>query len=276
MALTVNTNLASISALNNLNATNTKLKSVFGRISSGMRINKAGDDAAGLAVAENLDSTSRSLTVAQRNANDGMSVLQVAEGASSEVSNILKRMRELAVQSSSETLDDGERTYIQDEFVELGAEVDRIAATTNFNGVSLASGATTTLDVQVGINDTVNDRLTITLGDLRSTVLGVDVASVDLSAATKAQAALTTIDTALDSVNSIRSGFGAIQNRLESTIANLETYNENLQAAKSQILDADFAAEAAEMSKLQIMQQAGTAVLSQANSINTSAISLLQ
>lgn len=276
MALTVNTNLASISAINNLNRTNGRLNEVFGRISSGMRINKAGDDAAGLAVAENLDATARSLDVARRNANDGMSLLNVAEGSTAEVGNIIKRMRELAVQSSSETLDDGERTYLQDEYSQLASEVDRIASTTNFNGVTITNGSSTTLDVQVGINDSINDRLTIQLGDLRGTILGIDTGNMDLSSSTKAQAALTTIDTALDSVNSIRSGFGAIQNRLESTISNIETYTENIYAAKSQILDADFAAEAAEMSKLQIMQQAGTAVLTQANAINASAITLLQ
>lgn len=275
MALTVNTNLASISALNNLNRTNRSLSATFGRISSGMRINQAGDDAAGLAVAENLDSAARSLEVAKRNTNDGMSVLSIAEGASSEVGNIIKRMRELAVQSSSETLDDDERAYLQDEFTQLAGEVDRIASTTEFNGVQLADGSATSIDVQVGIQDSINDRLSISLGDLRGTVLGVDTGSLDLSAATKAQAALTAIDAAQDTVNSYRAGFGATQNRMEITLSNLETYTENISAAKSQILDADFAKEAADMSKFQIMQQAGTAILAQANTINQGALRLL-
>ncbi len=275
MGLTVNTNLSSITALNNLNKTNRSLSSSFARISSGMRITKAGDDAAGLAVSENLDAAHRSLVVAKRNTNDGVSVVQVAEGATAEVENILKRMRELAVQSSSETLDDDERVYIQDEFTELAAEVDRIGSTTNFNGVALTDGTNTALDVQVGSNDTVNDRLGVDLGDLRATVLGVDTGSIDLSSATTAQAALTDLDTAIDTVNGYRSSYGAVQNRLESALANLESYTENISAAKSQILDADFAAEAAEMSKLQIMQQAGVAILGQANALNQGALQLI-
>ncbi|MBN2801390.1 MAG: flagellin FliC [Deltaproteobacteria bacterium] len=275
MALTVNTNMASSNALNHLNNTNRSLSNSFRKISSGLRISRAGDDAAGLAVAENLSSAGGSLRQAARNTNDGISVIQTAEGATAEVGNILKRMRELAVQSSSETLADGERAYIQDEYVQAAGEVDRIAAVTNFNGVALGDGSTTSIDVQVGIDNTANDRIAITLGDLTSTTLGVDTGSVDLSTSAGAQTALTTIDTALDTVSGYRSDFGASQNRLESALNNLETYTENLSAAESQIRDADFAYETAEMAKFQIMQQAGIAVLGQANAMNQGALRLV-
>ena len=275
MALTVNTNSTAMSALNHLNNTNSALSDTFGRISSGLRINSASDDAAGLAVAENLDAQSRSLRQAARNTNDGISTIQTAEGSTNEVGNILKRMRELAVQSSSETLQDDEREYIQDEFEQLSSEVDRIASTTNFNGVSLSDGSSTQLSVQVGIYDTSNDRITFELGDLRATSLGIDTGNVDLSAASSAQSAIDTIDTALDSVNGYRSEFGAAQNRLESSLANLQTYTENISAAESRIRDADFAHETAEMSKYQIMQNAGVAVLGQANSLNQGALRLI-
>lgn len=275
MALTVNTNMASMNALNNLNGTNRNLSTSFRKISSGLRITQAGDDAAGLAVAENLDAASRSLQQAARNTNDGISVVQVAEGATAEVGNILKRMRELAVESSSETLADSERAYVQDEYEQLEGEIGRISAVTEFNGVALSDGTNTQLDVQVGINDTADDRISITLGDLSSDTLGVDTASIDLSTATGAQSALTSIDSAIDTVNSYRSDFGSVQNRLESSLSNLENYTENLSAAESQIRDADFAFETAEMAKFQIMQQAGIAVLGQANAMSQGALRLV-
>jgi flagellin len=275
MSLVVNTNIASLNAINKLNGTQKALGNTFARISSGLRINKAADDAAGLAVSENLDAAARSLEAAKRNGNDGISIIQTAEGAATEVTNIVKRMRELAVQSASETLDDGERAYIQDEFLQLTGEVDRIAATTNFNGINLADGVDTTLDVQVGINDTVNDRITIALGDLRASTLGIDSAGIDLSNAAGGQAALTTLDAALDDLNGYRSNFGAIQNRLESSIRNIETYHENLVGARSRIVDADFAAESANMAKYNVMSQAGTAILGQANQISQGAVRLL-
>ena len=275
MALTVNTNLTSMNALGKLNNTNKMLSSTFGRISSGLRINSAADDAAGLAVAENLDAASSSLRQAARNTNDGISTIQTAEGSANEVTNILKRMRELAVQSSSETLADGERAFIQDEFEQLSSEVDRISATTNFNGVNLADGTATEIGVQVGIFDTADDRINIDLGDLRATTLAVDTGNIDLSASSTAQSALTTLDTAIDSINAYRSGYGAVQNRLESSLNNLETYTENIAAAESRIRDADFAYESAEMAKFQTMQQAGIAVLGQANQLSQGALRLL-
>lgn len=275
MALTVNTNVAAISATNQLGRTTRSLSDSFARLSSGLRINKASDDAAGLGVAENLDMVSRSARVAARNANDGISVISTAEGATDEVSNIMKRMRELAVQSSSETLDDDERAYIQDEYEQLAGEVDRIASTSEFNGVSLSDGTTTTLDVQVGVNGTANDRITITLGDLRGTVLGVDTGSLDMSSASGAQSAITALDSAMDTLNGYRSDFGAVENRIDSALNNLETYTANIEAAESRIRDADFAFETAELAKSQIMQQAGTSVLAQAKNMTAAAAQLI-
>ena len=282
MALVVNSNLSALNSLNALNRTNKSLSNTFGRISSGLRINKAADDAAGLAVAENLDAAVRSLDAAKRNANDGIAVIQVAEGATNEVANILKRMRELAVQSSSETLESTERAYIQTEYTQLESEIDRISNVTEFNGVGLTRGTSangnTQLAVQIGMYNTTDDRITVSLGNLSAGVSGMGLtngSSVSLGSAVSAQLAITRIDAAMDSVNTYRSTYGAMQNRLESTIRNLDTYAENLTAAESQIRDADFAHEAAEMSKLQIMQQAGTAILGQANQINQGAVRLL-
>ena len=276
MALTVNTNVSAMNATTRLNRSNRGLSSTLGRISSGLRINSAADDAAGLGVAENLSAASRSVRVAQRNTNDGISVVQTAEGATNEVSNILKRMRELSVQSASETLDDGERAYIQDEFVQLSEEVDRIASVTEFNGVALTDGTNATIAVQVGINNTANDSVDITLGDLSAATLGVDTGAIDLSSSTGAGTAIGAIDTALDTLNGYRSDLGATQNRLESSLSNLENYDQSLSAAESQIRDADFAQEASEMAKYNVMQQAGVAALSQAKNINQSAAQLLQ
>lgn len=277
MALTVRTNLASMHSISHLNRTNMHLQRTLGRISTGLRINAARDDAAGLGMAENLDATKRSLVVASRNANDSIGFIQTAETAAEEVANIIKRMRELAVQSASETLADQERSYIQDEFVALSSEVDRIANATNFNGVSVSDGSTSNLDVQIGIyNIAANDRIGISLADLRATQVGVDTGTVDLSSATLAQSSLDLLDNALDYVNSARSNLGAIQNRVESAMRQLDSYTQAITGAESQIRDADYAVESAEMTKFQVMQQAGVAVLAQAKNINAQAAQLLQ
>ena len=276
MALIVNTNIPAMNSLNHLNRTNNNLTGALGRISSGLRITQASDDAAGLAVAENLDSSYRSLQQAARNINDGIGIISTAEGAANEVSIILKRMRELAVQSSSETLADPERVYVQDEYLQLASEIDRIADVTEFNGVYLARGDYVDLEVQAGIFDAPSSRIAIPLGDLRSTALGVDIASVSLLTSADAQNSLGAIETALEAVNSVRSVFGASQNRLESSLRNIDTYSLNLKSAESQIRDADLAKETADMTKFQIMQQAGVAILAQANQISQQAVRLLQ
>lgn len=276
MALVVNTNTAATNSITNLNRSTRALGNSFRRISSGLRVDKAADDAAGLAVAENLESVSRSARVAMRNANDGVSIIATAEGAAEEIGNILKRMRELAVQSSSETLASGERAYLETEFDELIDEIDRISTTTTFNGVALADGTNTTLDVQVGVNNTSNDQITISLSDLGASTLGVDTGSITISDVTSAQSAIALVDSAIDSVATVRAGLGASENRINSALNNLEVYTENLEAAESRIRDADFAYETSVMSKNQIMQQAGTAVLAQAKNISQGALSLLQ
>lgn len=271
MPLTVNTNMTSLYSQGYLENTTRKLQSTFNRISSGLRITRAGDDAAGLAVAENLDATSRSLRQAARNTNDGISVIQTAEGATNEVANIIKRMRELAVQSASDTLGNSERAYIDDEYQQLTSEIDRIANITNFNGVQLTDGSAN-VDVQVGAQNSGNDLITIIVGDLRSTTLGLPA---DLLTSANARTALDDLDTAMGTVNSYRSNFGAVQNRLESTLRNLTTYTENLTAAESRIRDADFAYESSEMTKYQTMQQAGTAILGQANQLTQASLQLI-
>ncbi len=275
MALTVNTNVASLNAITNLNRTQRALAETYSRISSGRRISKAADDAAGLAVAESLLAISSSGRVAIRNTNDGISVIQTAEGAMDTVGDILSRMRELAVQSSSETLADDERGYIQDEFEQLSQEVDRIAAATEFNGRQLTDGSVTSLDVQVGVGSTSNDRIAISLSDLGATSLSVDTGTLDLSSATLAQGAIDVIDTAIDSVSGYRSQLGAVQNRLDSALSSMEAYVENLESAESSIRDADFAWETAELAKQQILQEAGISVLAQASSISVGVLSLL-
>ena len=275
MTMAVRTNIASLVAAGQLGRTNRALGTSLNRISSGLRINSAADDSAGLGVATNLETQVGSTRQAIRNANDGISIIQTAEGAADEVTDILQRMRELAVQSSSETLDDDERAYIESEFDELSSEISRIANVTEFNGLALSNNTSTSLDVQVGINNTANDRITITLGDLRATTLGVDSAAVTLATSSEAQSALSVIDTALDSVNSYRSTFGAVQNRIDSAINNATVNTEALSGARSQIQDTDFATETSNLTRLQIMQQAGVASLAQAKNVNQSVISLL-
>jgi len=277
MALTVNTNVTALRAANTLNSTQGALSQTLARVSSGLRVTRAADDAAGSAVATNLSTKARSGQQAMRNANDGISIIQTAEAATKEVVNILDRMRELAVQSSSETLEDGERAYIDTEFKQLSAEVERIAQATEFNDIQLSNGDTSSLSVQVGISGGSSSQIDISLGNLEAEELGVDTggSGVDLSSATSAKSAIATIDSALNDVNSMRADFGASQNRLESSVNNMSAYVESLMSAKSRIEDADYAHETAEMTRLQVMQQAGVAALGQARSMNTSVISLL-
>jgi flagellin len=275
MSLTVNTNVSAMRAAAALTRTQGSLSQTLQRVSTGLRVTKAADDAAGSAVAMNLSTQARSGRQAIRNANDGISVIQTAEAASKEVLNILDRMRELAVQSASETLDDGERDYIDDEFEQLSGEVERIAQATEFNDLALADGTSPSLTVQVGVTSGTESEVSITLGDLTSSSLGVATTDIDMTAATAAQSAIDTIDTAIDSVNSIRADYGSTQNRLDSSIGNMTAYVESLSSAASQIMDADYAHETSEMTRLQVMQQAGVAALAQAKGLNQSVVSLL-
>lgn len=275
MSLFINHNLASEVAQRSLAGTTRSLSSSFEKVSSGLRINKAADDAAGLGVAENLEAESSSAKVAMRNTNDGISVVQTAEGATNEVGNIVKRMRELAVQSSSDALATTERAYVNDEYVQLEAEIDRLAEVTEFNGTLLTNGGNTALNIQVGVNNTTNDRIEITLGDLSADTLGVDSATIGMGSVDSARAAITVLDTALDTINGYRSDYGATQNRLGSALSSMEVYRENLVSAEAQIRDVDFASETANMAKNQIMQQAGLSVLAQAKVQGQGVLSLL-
>jgi len=273
MSMSIRTNVASLMASGSLSRTSKGLTNSLAKISTGFRINKAADDAANLGVATNLETQISSTRQAMRNANDGISIIQTAEGAANEVTDILQRMRELAIQSSSETLQDEERSFIQDEFLQLRSEISRIAQVTEFNGISLSAGTTTGLNVQVGINNDANSTIQISLGDLTTNTLGIS--SLDLSSSANALTALDALDTALNSVNSTRSEYGAVQNRLESALNNSQVNVEALSSAQSAIIDTDFATETSNLTKLQIMQQAGVAALAQAKNINQSVLSLL-
>jgi len=280
MAISVLTNVASMNAQRNLAGTQQALSASIGRLSSGMRINSASDDAAGLGISENLKADIRSMAQAQRNTNDGISMSQVAEGAMNEMGGIVSRMRELAVQSANQTLGGDERGYIQTEFTQLRNEINRISATTEFNGQKLVDGsASAGLSFQVGINNTSNDRVSMSITKLTTSTLGstsLHIASATLSTATGARNALAAFDKAITQLSSSRAKVGAVQNRLQVTVSNLGVAQENLSAANSRIRDVDVASETAQLTKGQILSQAGLAVLSQANQVPQSALSLLR
>jgi flagellin len=246
------------------------------RLSSGLRINRAGDDAAGLAVSQNMQANIRSMNQAVRNANDGISMVQVAEGALDETANILVRMRELATQAANGTLTGSQRSNIGVEFTNLQSEIDRISKVANFNGTNLLDGslaAGTTL--QIGSGNTSNDKLTVSIANAGAASLSVDAAAAAVSTQASAQASLDKIDSAISSVSTARGSLGAVQNRLQSTINNLQVAVENTSAANSRIVDVDVAAETANMTRAQILTQAGVSVLGQANQTPQLALKLL-
>lgn len=276
MGLRINTNVASLNAQRSLMGTKLGLDKSLERLSSGYRINRAGDDAAGLAISENLRAQIKGLKQASRNAQDGVSLVQVAEGSLNEVSTILIRLRELAVQAASDTIGPVERQFMNVEYDQLLSEVDRIADGTEFNGTQLLSGTGSILDFQVGTkNDPNIDRLSFdaSKADSNTAALGVNLTSVADKAS--AQNALSALDQAIVSVSAMRADFGAIQNRLQSTIGNLAVSVENMSAANSRIRDVDVAEESAELTRNNILLQAGTSVLAQANQSAQSALSLL-
>lgn len=275
MSLTVNTNVASLNAQRNLSTTQTALNQSLQRLSSGLRINSAADDAAGLAISEGMKAKIRSMNQAVRNANDGVSLVQTAEGALNEVSNILSRMRELSTQAATGTLTTAQRSYINGEFQQLKSEITRIAAATTFNGTTLLSSAKT-IKIQVGTGNSSFDKISIALSSMNaSNALGIN-ASIGGASGGIAQAMLSKLDTAIDKVSKTRAGLGAIQNRLQSTINNLQVAVENTSAAQSRIADADIASETAAMTRANILTQAGTSILAQANQAPQTALSLLQ
>lgn len=276
MALRIATNVASLNAQKNLAFTNRAMDQSLARLSSGFRINQAADDAAGLAISENLKAQIRGLRQAGRNANDGISLVQVAEGGLNEVSAMLIRLRELAVQASSDTIGDTERKFVDVEYQQLKSEIQRIAEVTTFNGRDLLNGTGGVIDIQVGTqNDPFKDRISFNASAANSSLeaLGLTAETVALKEA--AQTSLDVVDQALISVNAMRANFGAMQNRLQSTTANIAIADENLSAANSRVRDADIASETAELTRNSILMQAGISVLGQANQINSMALKLL-
>lgn len=262
----INTNVAAIRGAHAVSRSSQALNSNFQRLSTGLRINSAADDAAGLGVSESLRAEVRGMQQAMRNTNDGISVIQVAEGALNEVQSIVQRLRELAVQAASDTLDTGERAYINTEKNQLVSEIDRLANSTDFNGINLlTTTSNTNIEVQVGTGNTANDRVTITLDSALASDLGIDTGTLDFSSAAAARSGIALLDTALSSISEDRAVLGATQNRLQSSYNALASAVENLSSAESQIRDADIAAETADMSRNQVLQQAGVSVLAQAN-----------
>nr|MEE4266829.1 flagellin [Candidatus Krumholzibacteria bacterium] len=279
MGLRVNTNVGSLNAQRHLYNTTVNFQKSMERLSSGMRINRSGDDAAGLAISESLKSDIRALQQASRNAADGVSLVQVAEGSLDEVNNILLRLRELAEQSATETLGEEERTYLDQEFQELLDEIDRISATAEFNGIMLLNGSQETLDVQVGIgSNTATSSVPIDLNQVISAdqLNLTSAVSIGGTNGDAARGAIDIITAATGTVSSVRAGFGAAQNRLETSIRNIGMTAENLSAANSRIRDVDVALETSNMTSLQILQQAGVSILSQANMTSQLALNLLQ
>ena len=275
MGLRVNTNIASINAQRNTAQVTARLAHNYQRLSTGLRISTAADDAAGLAISERLRSQVRSLGQASRNANDGISLVQVGEGALNEVSNILVRLRELAIQSANGSSSTADKNTIKEEFDSLVNEVNRIAQSTEFNGIKLLDGSASTVTFQVGINTSAGiDQLNVTLTPALTTTLGL--ASVDVGSGGSTSFAIQQIDSAINSVSQLRGRFGSLQNRLQSTISNLGVAAESLSAAESRIRDVDVALETAELTRNNILQQASISILAQANQQPQAALQLLR
>jgi flagellin len=276
MGLRISTNTSSINALRTLAATRGNLDKSLEKLASGNRINHAGDDAAGLAISENLRAQIRGIRQAKRNAQDGVSLIQVSEGGLNEIANMLIRMRELGIQAASDTIGNTERQFADREFQSLKQEIDRIANSTNFNGTPLLNGRSGIFEIQVGIqNNPVLDRVVYNGERSDTTVEALSLAGESVASKAGAQMGLAVIDDALNRVNSIRADLGAIQNRIQSTIQNLSISDENLSAANSRIRDTDMAEEVSEMTKNNILMQAGVSVLGQANQMNQHALKLL-
>ena len=273
MGLRVNTNIASLTSQRNLANVTGRLQGNFSRLSSGLRIANAADDAAGLGISEKMRSQIRSFSAASRNAQDGISLVQTAEGALGETSNILGRLRELAVQAANGTLSSSDRTTIDTEASALLAEIDRIADSTAFNGVNLLDGSASSSSIQVGIDS--GDTISVSLSDTNVAALAIADTTIDLTTASGASTALGLFDTAIGSVNTARGNLGASQNRLLSAFKSIQNVHENLSAAESRIRDVDVAFETADLTRNTILQQAATSVLSQANTQPQLALSLL-
>ncbi len=271
----IQTNIAALETAKNLSRNQAMLANSFNRLSSGFRINSAKDDAAGLAISESMKMQIRSFVVAERNANDAISMAQTAEGALGELTGILGRMREIAVQGSNGSLQAVDRDYLETEFKQLQFEVARIMSNTKFNGVMLVNRASAAIAFQVGINNVTADRLTVTFGGLRLTSL-LSMSTTLSGAATNAQAAIDVVDGALTRIATSRARYGAAMNRLEVTTSNLQTMRVNMSAANSRIRDVDVADETATLSRQQVLSQGGAAILAQANQAPQLALALLR
>lgn len=276
MGLRINTNVQALAAQRFLGINGAALRNSLDHLSSGSRINKAGDDAAGLAISEKLKADIRSLRQAGRNANDGVSLIQVAEGGMNEISNLLIRMRELSIQSASDTIGDVERGFVDKEIQQLKQEVDRITAGTEFDGIKLLDGSAPSLEFQVGIkNNPLLDRFQFDSQSLVTSTSALGIEGVSTASKEAAQQNLDMLDQAIERLNGNRSTLGALQNRMQSTIQNLNTYKENLEAANSRIRDTDMAEESSELVKANILTQANVAVLAQANATPQLALKLI-
>jgi flagellin len=280
MPMTINTNIISLNAQRNLDASQSSLATSMQRLSSGLRVNSAKDDAAGLAIAQRMAAQVNGMNVAVRNANDGISLAQTADGALASVSNSLQRMRELAVQARNSTNSSSDRDSLNQEFQQLGSEIQRVLGGTTFNGKAILGADATTLTFQIGANVTADDSIDISTADMTidpliTAVTGTTASIGSIADATAIATVITAIDSAIDDVNSERAVFGASQNRFSAVISNLQSSVENQSAAQSRIMDADFAAETASMSRAQILQQAGTAMVAQANQLPQQVLKLL-
>jgi flagellin len=276
MGLRIGTNVAALNAQKNLYMTQINANRSMARLASGMRINQAADDAAGLAISENLKGQIRGMRQANRNANDGISLVQVAEGSLNEVSNMLIRLRELGVQASSDTIGNTERKFLDVEYQQLKEEIQRITESTKYNGYELLNGTGGNIDIQVGVNnDAFRDRISFNSGAANSSLEALGLTAESVATKEGAQLSLAVIDSASTQVNAIRANFGALQNRLVSTSNNLLISDENLSAANSRIRDTDVAAETSEMTRNNILLQAGVSVLGQANQSQQLALKLL-
>lgn len=276
MPLMLRTNIPSLEAQKNLTQSNSALQTSFNRLSSGFRINSAKDDAAGLAISESMSTQIRSYTVAERNANDAISMVQTAEGALGEVQNIMGRMRELAMQGANGSLTETDRNYLNTEFQALKAEINRIQGSAKFNGKQLLNASANTLTFQVGLDNTTSDQLAVTFGGFGLSAILDSASSVAGSTTSTSLAALSSIDSTMTLISTERAKYGAAMNRLEITTSSIATMRLNLSAANSRIRDVDVALETSTLARNQILSQAGVSVLSQANELPQLAMSLLQ
>ncbi len=276
MALIITTNVASLNAQRNLDKTNRELNRSLARLSSGYRINTAADDPAGLAISEHLLAEIKGMQQDTKNAHDGVSLVQVAEGGLNTIQNMLIRLRELGVEASSDTVDNTDRRFLDVEYQQMKSEIQRVAEVTTFNGYDLLNGTGGVLDIQVGVhNDPFLDRISFNTAASDATLAALGLGTLSVSSKAQAQESLDAIDNALTSVSAMRANFGAMQNRLQSTISNLLIARENLSAANSRIRDTDVAAETARLTRAEILRQAGISVLQQANNQSQMVLKLL-